>query len=436
MARPNPNIALSVETPDFAQPLLRLNEQRRQKKIDDSNLATAEQNRKLTGLQIEAAERKLNAPSEDAHRASLNAAVLDTIAMSDLVKQANNRSALDPQGSAEMLQQAGALGIGVRDKFVGLGMDTERLERTLNLIATDPRGASQFLQQQVLPAIQPLLEDFFVQGDGAQQNLRTGRVVSDPSATGNMNSESVPMAVKEFEFFQALETPEERRTFLNLKRANPSEDLGDRIIITDPTDPSGPPLAELDKDLAPADEPGNIAAQEEAQQTARLQTQRVFEAGGAKGTLDVVQAQSDTMLEAIDSILEHPGLERATGIGKFDPTAFLPTEHGDVRLLVNQLKDRIFVESLQNIRASSPTGGAVGQVSDREGGRLENMLGSLDRGLRDDEFVRQLKGIRDQVETMKKLSQEAFEGAYGDINSSGDLELDMILQQIGAQEEP
>jgi hypothetical protein len=49
------------------------------------------------------------------------------------------------------------------------------------------------------------------------------------------------------------------------------------------------------------------------------------------------------------------------------------------------------------MRAASKTGGALGQVSDREGALLQSSLGALDIGQSPTQFKAQLKKIKDSI---------------------------------------
>jgi len=396
----------------------------REKRIDESNLATASQQRELTGQTIQAQQRQLDAPE-------LASIFMDIESIPVLLDGGKSK-------------EAGQVGILLSDRLRETGLDSsaDQLDRVLTLAAQDPVAASAFIKENYLPALRTAMPEVMRQVKNAQgelvfENLGTGereqpqRIPSaeapfDPSAI----TQESPASVKEFGFRELL-SEEEQERFSSQERSSQFQRLGNEVVQFDA---GGKEIARFNIGLAPQDEPANIAAAEEAQETARLKTQRVFDAGGAQGTLNVVQASADTMISAIDKILEHPGLATATGLsGTIDPRNIIPGRPAsDVRILINQLKDRIFVESLNNMRAASPTGGAVGQVSDREGNRLENMMGALSRNLSDEEFINQLKLIKETTVNMRTLSQEAFDGEFGDINLTGDTELDIILQQIDA----
>lgn len=74
-----------------------------------------------------------------------------------------------------------------------------------------------------------------------------------------------PASVMEFKFFKKL-SGEDQTQFLNLQRAGKVVDLGDRIGVVDPSDPTKI-AASFQKDLPPEREPSNVAAEAQAKAT-------------------------------------------------------------------------------------------------------------------------------------------------------------------------
>lgn len=81
---------------------------------------------------------------------------------------------------------------------------------------------------------------------------------------------------------------------------------------------------------------------------------------------------------------------------------------------LDTLKSNIAFGELTAMREASKTGGALGQVSDREGRLLESALGALNQGLTPEQFKIQLNKIRDSITRW----QEAV-NASGGSNAGG-----------------
>lgn len=181
MPRGNPNIPLSVQTPDFATPLVNLRsrqredaviqqQQQRQGRLDESTLASQAQTRELRQIQIDQAKQ----PSAEQVQATVRAGVLDTIALSDMLKQSSSRQAIAPQEAAEILKQAGGLGISIRDKISQLGGDTGTMDRLLKLMVRDPTAGAEFLDKNVIPQMASTLkDDLFRDVEGGQREVKT-----------------------------------------------------------------------------------------------------------------------------------------------------------------------------------------------------------------------------------------------------------------------
>lgn len=66
---------------------------------------------------------------------------------------------------------------------------------------------------------------------------------------------------------------------------------------------------------------------------------------------------------------------------------------------IDELKANIFANELTAMREASKTGGAVGNVSDREGARLESALGALRIGMGQEAFLKNLQEVEDSVKS-------------------------------------
>ena len=79
---------------------------------------------------------------------------------------------------------------------------------------------------------------------------------------------------------------------------------------------------------------------------------------------------------------------------------------------INQLKNLAFIQGLTELRAASKTGAGVGNVSNKEGERFENLKASLERTQSYDDMVSALKRLKSQSEFTKQSLKEAFDETY------------------------
>jgi hypothetical protein len=79
--------------------------------------------------------------------------------------------------------------------------------------------------------------------------------------------------------------------------------------------------------------------------------------------------------------------------------------------LLTQIRSNVGFDTLQQMRQNSKTGGALGNVSDNEGVRLESVFGNLNQDLSDKDMIDTLVKIREARREFLKQSQEAYKRA-------------------------
>lgn len=159
---------------------------------------------------------------------------------------------------------------------------------------------------------------------------------------------------------------------------------------------------------------------------------------------DTAQLQSSTsnfdrLASTANSILKHPGLAGITGIrGKVPDVP--GTDAANARALLQTLKSQVAFDVLQDMRNNSKTGGALGNVSDAEGKRLENNLAALDTTQGIDQFKKQLAGIIEFANSAKDRLHDAYNMKHKGVqapSSGGGLtpaeqqELDQLRKRFG-----
>jgi hypothetical protein len=116
-----------------------------------------------------------------------------------------------------------------------------------------------------------------------------------------------------------------------------------------------------------------------------------------KGVDDLYQQERSTRV--LQSVGELKGRVGKSTVGFFGSNlARVPgTSARDFRADLETLKANIFSGELTAMRAASKTGGAVGNVSDKEGEKLQSALGALDQGQSVASFNRNLQQIEDSI---------------------------------------
>lgn len=150
--------------------------------------------------------------------------------------------------------------------------------------------------------------------------------------------------------------------------------------ITDPNNPNYP-------HIRPAPAGANTKEWYDAE------TKRVAAARNMRP--QVVQAATG-VIQDIDRIIgmvkENPG--KTTGTGAQLLSNIGGSKAKDVSALLDTIKANASFDKLQAMRAASPTGGALGAVSDQENKMLQSAIAALDQSQSPDQFTRNLNRVK------------------------------------------
>lgn len=152
----------------------------------------------------------------------------------------------------------------------------------------------------------------------------------------------------------------------------------------------------------------------------------------AKSALDDFERSTSNLTDAISKAQTLAGSEFATGWGSY-LSAFPNTDAGALQDYLQQIKANIGFDKLQEMRANSPTGGALGQVSDMENKLLQAVQGTLDP--KQQTVLRQnlaiIKTLLPRVLEEKKAAFNRDYGRYAGIQLNGNAPPEFNMQQDG-----
>lgn len=178
--------------------------------------------------------------------------------------------------------------------------------------------------------------------------------------------------------------------------------------------------------IAAEDQPGGgglipspvvLGAPSEAQQAA----ERERAVAGAKREGEAPQAglQAGSQLDMFDrltsmanQVLKAPGLDRAVGLYGAIPN--VPGGKGaDAESLIDSLRAQVSAMKLQAMRDASKTGGAVGNVTEKEWPRLESMIAALNPKASPELFRQQVGDLIKEITVSKTRIQDAYTQEFG-----------------------
>jgi hypothetical protein len=123
------------------------------------------------------------------------------------------------------------------------------------------------------------------------------------------------------------------------------------------------------------------------------------------------ESKSDTVLKDIERLRNHPGLSSITGIVAGRAPGV--TAQGREALeLYEKIVSGLQFKELQDMRNASPTGGALGNVSNQEGQQLRQAAGALSRVQEKGSVQNELDRIADSIRGSKSRVREAFDLTY------------------------
>ena len=132
----------------------------------------------------------------------------------------------------------------------------------------------------------------------------------------------------------------------------------------------------------------------------------------AKLAFQTFNATTDTLINDIKKLRNHKGLSGITG-PVYGRTPSVTEESTNAQAILDRILARGGFQELQNLRNASPTGGALGQVSNTENQFLRQAFGTLDpvqdtkdfkRGV--DQVIRELEGSKSRVRDAYDLTYE------------------------------
>jgi hypothetical protein len=132
----------------------------------------------------------------------------------------------------------------------------------------------------------------------------------------------------------------------------------------------------------------------------------------ATQSLKTVNNTMSIIGETVDKLLANSkGISGITGLVGGNTPAITDAARA-AKADLEQLKNLAFVQGLTELRAASKTGAGVGNVSNREGDRFENLKASLDRSQSEDDLKAALRKMKAQAEFTAQTMQEAYDSTY------------------------
>ena len=123
---------------------------------------------------------------------------------------------------------------------------------------------------------------------------------------------------------------------------------------------------------------------------------------------------TDNLIQDLKDLKSHPGLDHITG-AIMGTSLGGPNISGNARAaqaMLDTIKSKGAFELLAQMRAASKTGGALGNVSDKEEAMLSNAFGTLQQNQNTEDFKKNLDKVIARLEQAKQNVSKAYADTY------------------------
>lgn len=137
-----------------------------------------------------------------------------------------------------------------------------------------------------------------------------------------------------------------------------------------------------------------------------------FDAPGAKAALDSTTATQQIVLDTIDTILPKVN-EWTTGYVGDKLSNLSGTDAADLQNNLNTIRANVGFDKLAEMRANSPTGGALGNVSDTENRLLASTMAAVEQSQSPQQLTQNLKLLKTRIAQSNERIRDAYLLDYG-----------------------
>ena len=111
-------------------------------------------------------------------------------------------------------------------------------------------------------------------------------------------------------------------------------------------------------------------------------------------------------------LLDNPNLSQAFGKDGVLLSYIPNTEAASAAAELDTLKNQLFVQGITEMRSASQTGAAVGNVTEKEGSRFENLQASLQQKKKFKDIVAELERLDKEMDTTENRISNAYNRTY------------------------
>ena len=152
-------------------------------------------------------------------------------------------------------------------------------------------------------------------------------------------------------------------------------------------------------------------------------TQAITSMRAVNGQLATMQTQAATtsiaismrdINDTVDRLLQNQsGIKSATGFGGELQSRIGGTTAANAKADLDRVKSAISLSAIAKMRAESKTGGAVGNMTEKEWPRFESIYGSLDQAQTSDQVIKNLRELKGLTTETQESMIRKYDSIYG-----------------------
>lgn len=136
----------------------------------------------------------------------------------------------------------------------------------------------------------------------------------------------------------------------------------------------------------------------------------------AEAAVNTIKQNLNLGIKNARELMTHPGLKGAVGF-RAGQEYWPGSEAATFKENLDSLLSKQFAQAIQAMRDASKTGGAVGNVSDREGLQFRNMVATLSQSQDEATFKKNLQEIIDYGEQLESTYVTKYNETYGELKA-------------------
>lgn len=246
-------------------------------------------------------------------------------------------------------------------------------------------------------------------------------------AMGTIPGQS-PSNVREWEYFKQLQ-PDQQDMYLRMKRADKFLDTGSGYVVPSPAKPTTVSPV-VNRGLKPSEELSYIEDKKTTEKRAEGGVKKEMLFPKARDTMTSLTTQwkvvDDTINKALTQISPF-----SAGVGSWF-TVFPATQAKDLQRSLETIKANVGFDKLQDMRNNSPTGGALGQVSEFENRLLQSVNSSMEQDQSPQQLIENLKRVQTDLRNLKEAKELAFQTDYAGFLNKQPTQPEQPAAPIGA----